>query len=205
MPVDHNNTQDGLLTGYSDENRKEILSTLFHALMMIDDKKENVTDKGATDENLHHALHFFGALVQCAPDYEQEEDDNDNDEAFNIFDTSTWQPKQSLCDMIERELLTPSHKDDDGIMDSSTSSKNYLNTTATTPGNNSNIPSFGASTISTRQTISNNTSIISNDTLCHTIVIITTILQKIAIELELLCSDSESMANSDYICRLYVQ
>ena len=177
--------------------------------MIIDDKKENVTDKVATDENLHHALHFFGALVQCAPEYEEEEDDND-EEASNRLDTSTWEPKQSLCDKIEKELITPSHHNHhhhEGIIDSSTSSNNDVNTTATTtPGNHSNVPSFGASTISTQQTIkSNNNSMNSNDTLCQTIVIITTLLQKIAIELELLCRDSESMANSDYLCQLYVQ
>jgi hypothetical protein len=173
--------QEGILTGYTSNSRNDLLATLFDSLTILDEQKENKMYNSPVDDHLQHAIHFFGALVQSAPDY---------DDSSSV----SWKPKSSLRRTVDLELSSPPHE--------------ALNTSMLSNGSQhmrhkSNSQSFGASTISTRENISNSDS--TKILTCQTLVIVTTILQKIAIELELLCNDPESIVESEYICRLYLQ
>lgn len=151
--------------------------------MIVDERKENVSTS-SSDKNLYHSIHFFGSLVQSAPDREK------------TNAQSNWRPKSTLEDAVDRELISPRSM---ASLSASILSEPSFNTTR----HNSNILSIGASTISTQENFSK--SVIAANAICLTIVTITNLLQKIAIELELLCQDPESMTASDYIPRLYIQ
>lgn len=146
--------------------------------MIVDERKDKSTSHTLNDY-IEHSIHFFGSLVYCTP-----ADDE------NIYLNPSWEPISTLQDAVDNGLIA--------LSDTSlnNSKKNII-------PYNPNIQSFGASTISTHEDISN--TLVPSNIICHTIVIITTLLQKIAIELELLCQDPESVATSDYICRLYLQ
>ena len=172
------------MTGYSNDNRHQILANLFNALMLIvADKKESQPLQTTDGKSIYHSIHFFGSLVKCAPHCEE------------VPSQSKWKPNLTLQGAVDKELLSPSI----AAQNRSILSEYCMNKS----GQNSNIQSFGASTISTREDDSK--SISAENTICLTILTITNILQKIAIELELLCQDPESIAASDCIPNLYSQ
>jgi hypothetical protein len=137
--------------------------------------------KGSTDVYLHDSIHFFGSLVTSAPDFENHH-------------CHKWIPKTSLRNAIQSELSTPIQNED-------------LNTTINSKAQSNVSTSFGATTMSSHDNVfaSGLTSGISTISVCQTIVIITTLLQKISTELELLHGDPNAIAGSEYLCRLYLQ
>ena len=153
---------------------------MYNALTIIDEKKKNIVECSIHD-HLHHAIHFFGSLVQSAPNF---------DEPSQKY----WKAKSSLRMNITSELSSSPHESLRTV---------FSDETPETSNNKSNSHSFGATTITTRENIS--TSKLTNILTCQCIVVLTTLFQKIGTELELLCHDPKSVAQSDYIHRLYLQ
>eukprot|EP00551_Chaetoceros_affinis_P002041 CAMPEP_0203659086 /NCGR_PEP_ID=MMETSP0088-20131115/50576_1 /ASSEMBLY_ACC=CAM_ASM_001087 /TAXON_ID=426623 /ORGANISM="Chaetoceros affinis, Strain CCMP159" /LENGTH=247 /DNA_ID=CAMNT_0050520983 /DNA_START=219 /DNA_END=962 /DNA_ORIENTATION=- len=131
---------------------------------------------------MQNTIHFLGTLVQAAP-------------GFGKFNHQNWRAKHSLRSAVELELSSLPHE--------SLHTSGLLDDIPISQRDKSNSRSLGASTITSQDNIS--TFGESRNLVCQTMVIITTILQKIAIELELLSDDSESIAQSEYLFRLYLQ
>lgn len=158
--------QEGILTGYKNENRQELLSTLYNASLIVQERKENILI-GSIEEELYDSIIFFGSLVQSAAD-------------FRRNGVKNWKPKSSLLHTIQSELQNTMSVD-----------------------RKSHSHSLGATTISTRD-ISYTTGS-KNLGICKTIATLTTLLQKVGTELESLHDDSESISESNYLYRLYLQ
>ena len=104
---------------------------------------------------------------------------------FGRSNVQNWKPKSSLLNAIQSEVNNSTWMD--RILDMNDKSHSH---------------SLGATTISTRDMPYFGS---PNLGICETIVTLTTLLQKVAIELESLHDDSESISESDYLCRLYSQ
>ena len=105
---------------------------------------------------------------------------------FRRNDVQNWKPKSSLLHAIQSELQN-----------------SMLMNRVSNTKDKSHSHSLGATTISTRDMSYTTGS--TNLGICETIATLTTLLQKVGTELESLHDDSESISESDYLCRLYLQ